>query len=105
MTTPALDDLIHFALDAAWHAGRVTLGYFQTGVAVERKADATPLTIADYHGAAILSLGELVGCSFGAWPNVQRWYDTVKADLSWQRVNTSFLGFAHSLRGTKFVEL
>ena len=37
MTTPSLDDLVHFALDATWHAGRVTLGYFQTGVAVERK--------------------------------------------------------------------
>jgi len=47
MSTPSLDDLVHFALDAAWHAGRVTLGYFQAGVAVERKADSTPLTIAD----------------------------------------------------------
>jgi histidinol-phosphatase len=47
MSTPSIDDLVHFALDAAWNAGRVTLGYFQTGVAVERKADSTPLTVAD----------------------------------------------------------
>src|SRR5262249_50471266 len=39
--------LLDFALDAAWQAGRVTLGYFQTGVAVERKGDNTPVTIAD----------------------------------------------------------
>lgn len=47
MNATALDDLLHFALDAAWRAGKVTLGYFQTGVAVERKADSSPLTIAD----------------------------------------------------------
>ncbi len=44
---PTLDELLNFALDAAWQAGRVTLGYFQTGTQVERKADNTPVTIAD----------------------------------------------------------
>lgn len=44
---PTLDDLLDFALDAAWQAGRITLGYFQTGTRVERKADNTPVTIAD----------------------------------------------------------
>ncbi len=42
-----LSSFLNFALDAAWQAGRVTLGHFQTGVAVQRKADNTPLTIAD----------------------------------------------------------
>ena len=36
-----------FAVDTAWHAGRLTLGYFQTGVEAERKADNSPVTIAD----------------------------------------------------------
>jgi len=45
MTKPS--SFLNFALDAAWQAGRVTLGHFQTGVAVQRKADNTPLTIAD----------------------------------------------------------
>lgn len=44
---PSLDDLLKFALDAAWQAGRITLGYFQTGTPAERKADNTPVTIAD----------------------------------------------------------
>ena len=39
--------LLDFALDAAWQAGRLTLGHFQTGVAVERKADNSPVTVAD----------------------------------------------------------
>jgi histidinol-phosphatase len=47
MTTPPLTDLLEFALDAAWQAGRITLGYFQSGVAVERKGDDSPVTIAD----------------------------------------------------------
>lgn len=44
---PTLDDLLAFALDAAWQAGRITLGYFQISLAAERKADHSPVTIAD----------------------------------------------------------
>ncbi|MCA9960115.1 MAG: histidinol-phosphatase [Anaerolineales bacterium] len=43
--TPEL--FLQFALDAAWQAGRLTLAHFQTGVAAERKADNTPVTVAD----------------------------------------------------------
>ncbi len=42
-----VSSLLDFALDASWQAGRVTLGYYQANVAVQRKADNTPLTIAD----------------------------------------------------------
>lgn len=44
---PTLDTLLHFALDAAWQAGRVTLAHFQTGLTAERKADNSPVTVAD----------------------------------------------------------
>jgi histidinol-phosphatase len=46
MDTP-LSSYLEFALDAAWQAGRITLGYFQSGVLAERKADNSPVTIAD----------------------------------------------------------
>ena len=39
--------LLEFALDAVWQAGRITLGYFQRPIEEERKADNTPVTIAD----------------------------------------------------------
>jgi histidinol-phosphatase len=42
-----LSSYLEFALDAVWQAGRITLGYFQTGVTPERKADNSPVTIAD----------------------------------------------------------
>ncbi len=44
---PSIDSLMDFAIDAAWQAGRVTLAHFQTGLTAERKADNTPVTIAD----------------------------------------------------------
>lgn len=58
------EQLLEFALDAAWQAGRVTLGYFQTGVSVEKKADNTPLTIADRE--AEQTLRRLIGEAFPA---------------------------------------
>ncbi|MDP6778236.1 MAG: inositol monophosphatase family protein, partial [Candidatus Latescibacteria bacterium] len=47
MPDPSLRDILDFAIDAAWQAGRITLRHFQTGVAVERKADESPVTVAD----------------------------------------------------------
>ena len=55
---------LDFALDAAWQAGRITLGYFQTRLAVEHKSDHSPVTIADRTSER--KLRELVGA---AWPD------------------------------------
>jgi histidinol phosphatase-like enzyme (inositol monophosphatase family) len=45
---------LEFAVDAAWAAGQSTLAHFQTGVAVERKADESPVTVADRGAERIL---------------------------------------------------
>ncbi len=47
MENPSIQTLLEFALDAAWQAGRITLGYFQASTGVERKADNSPVTVAD----------------------------------------------------------
>src|SRR5688500_17904662 len=47
MSQPSLQDLLHVATEAAYAAGRRTLAYFNTRVAVELKADQTPVTCAD----------------------------------------------------------
>lgn len=39
--------ILEFALETMYSAGRITLGYFQAGVDVERKGDNSPVTIAD----------------------------------------------------------
>ena len=53
-----LQDLLDFATDAAWQAGRITLGHYQTRIDVETKADDTPVTIADKQ--AELKLREMI---------------------------------------------
>ena len=45
------------AAQLAWAAGRATLSYFQTEVAVELKPDATPVTAADREAEEIIRLG------------------------------------------------
>jgi len=61
-----LRTLLDFALDAAWQAGRITLGYFQTGVSAERKSDNSPVTIADKQSEK--KLREMIG---HYWPDHQ----------------------------------
>ena len=42
-----LRDYLAFAVETAWQAGQLTLGYFQTGLRPELKADESPVTVAD----------------------------------------------------------
>lgn len=65
---------------------------------------STP-SIADFHGASILSLGELVRCSLEPFPNVRRWCLAVTGLECWQAVNVDFQGFVRSLQGKDFVGL
>jgi histidinol phosphatase-like enzyme (inositol monophosphatase family) len=51
---PTLDNLLAVAQDAAYRAGQRTLAYFKTGVAADRKADNTPVTIADREAERLL---------------------------------------------------
>src|SRR5882672_11665408 len=50
------------------------------------------LTIADYFGAGIVTLGEIIGVDFAPYPNVKRWLDTMKKLPSWGSVNEAFYG-------------
>ena len=47
MPEPDLRELLDFATEAARQAGQITLQYFRTNVEVDRKADDSPVTIAD----------------------------------------------------------
>ncbi len=58
----SVQEYLDFAMDAAWRAGQLTLAHFQTGVAVDWKADQSPVTVAD-RGAEKL-LRELIGRRF-----------------------------------------
>ena len=45
--THSLRDYLDFAMQTAWDAGQLTLGYYQTGVRPDFKADESPVTVVD----------------------------------------------------------
>ncbi len=49
-----LRELLDFANQIAIHAGKITLRHFQRDLVVERKADASPVTVADREAEAYL---------------------------------------------------
>lgn len=63
------------------------------------------LTIADYFGAALLTVGELINNDFSGYPNIERWLKTMKDRPSWSAVNEIHNGFAASMKDKSFVTL
>jgi myo-inositol-1(or 4)-monophosphatase len=93
----SLRDYLDFAVETAYLAGRVTLGYYQTGLRVDRKADQTPVTVADvkseeqirsriekqYPGHAIV--GEEFGAKGSAGATHRWWIDPIDGTTSFMR--------------------
>jgi len=63
------------------------------------------VTIADYFGAGIVTLGETIGVDISSYPNVSRWIANMKAMPSWARTNEIFNGFVGSLKGKPFITI
>jgi glutathione S-transferase len=63
------------------------------------------LSIADYLASGILSLGELTGCNFSAWSNVQRWYDRMQTLPNWQSANAPLYTWASFTKGQDYVRV
>ena len=57
------------------------------------------ITIADYFGSAIMSIGELIHCDLKNYPKVQRWLGNVKKQPNYEKVNEVFNGFRDSTKG------
>ena len=60
------------------------------------------ISIADYFGVCLVTAGELVGCQFEGYPNVQRWIGNMKQLGSWGNINEVMYGFAGSMKGKQF---
>ena len=60
------------------------------------------ITIADYFGACLVSVGDLIQFDFGKYPNVARWLANMKKLKNWGPVNEVFDGFAASNKGKQF---
>ena len=59
-------------------------------------------TIADYLGASMLTIGEIIRCDFSPYPNIQRWIRNMKALPSWPKVYEAFNGLVGSVKDQKF---
>ena len=60
------------------------------------------LTIADYFASSFVSLAEFIRCDFGAYPNLNRWYQRMKGLKTWGKVHEIFYGFAGSMKDVAF---
>ena len=50
----------------------------------------------------MVAIGDLIGCEFAPYPNVQRWIRNMKALKNWGKVHEAINGFAASLKGKSF---
>jgi len=60
------------------------------------------ITIADYFGVCLITLGELTRCDFSAYPNVSRWIANMKKLKSWNKVNEALYELAKQVKGQPF---
>ncbi len=60
------------------------------------------ITVADYFGIGIVTLGEVIKCDFSPYPNVQRWIANMKKLNNWANINEVFYGFAGSVKDQSF---
>lgn len=63
------------------------------------------ITIADYLASGMISLGEVIGCSFADYPNILRWYGQMKRLPNWQAANAGVYGWADFARGPAYVTI
>ncbi|MBI4083455.1 MAG: glutathione S-transferase family protein [Candidatus Lambdaproteobacteria bacterium] len=63
------------------------------------------ITIADYFGIGLLTLGEVVHCDFAQFPNVARWVGNMKKLRTWPKVNEVFYGLVENVKSQPFVHL
>ncbi len=63
------------------------------------------VTIADYFGMGIFSLGEVVRCDLSAYANINRWIGNMKGRANWSTVNETFYGFVGSVESQPYTGL
>ena len=61
------------------------------------------LTIADYFGVCLVTLGEILRVDFSPYPSVQRWIGNMKKLESWARTNEQLYSFANAVKDAPFV--
>src|SRR5262245_29937887 len=60
------------------------------------------ITIADYLGLSMMTIGEIVRCDMGPYPNICRWIGNMKKTPGWAKTYEVFNGFVASVKDQKF---
>jgi glutathione S-transferase len=64
------------------------------------------ITLSDYFGVCIVTVGEVAHLRYDAYPNVTRWINTMKARPNWAKVNEGFYQyFVGGYKDGKFLGL
>ena len=61
--------------------------------------------IADYFGACLVTMGEVIQCEFSAYPNVDRWVNNVRQLSTWKQINEAHYGFVNAVKDKPFQRL
>ncbi len=60
------------------------------------------ISIADYFGACLVTLGEVIRCDFTKFPNVCRWLGNMKKLRTWDSINEAHHGFIKAVAEQPF---
>jgi glutathione S-transferase len=63
------------------------------------------ITIADYFGSCLVTLGEVIRVDFSKFPNVNRWLGNMKKLKTWPKVNEALYGLASAVKDLQFVTI
>ncbi len=61
------------------------------------------ITIADYFGVCLLTLGEVLRFDFSPFPNISRWLGNMKKLDNWDNINEALYGFRGAVEGQEFI--
>lgn len=63
------------------------------------------ITIADYFGSCLVTLGEVIRVDFSRYPNVERWLGNMKKLKTWPKINEALYGLASAVKELQFVSI
>ena len=63
------------------------------------------ITIADYFGVCLVTMGEVIGSQLSAYPNVERWVNNMRKLESWKGINEAHYGFVNAVKDKPFKAL
>ena len=97
MNREPFKNLLEFAVEVAWRAGRAALAHYQTGIAAEAKPDLSPVTLADRNAEQIAR--ELIASKFPGDGIIGEEYGAIRPDATRQWILDPIDGTRTFVRG------